>query len=264
MGVRVRTFDASSLGWGVQSTTILRLAENGVIPPIDAHFHGGTQCDGEETEEFKLKVMKRTSTPIIEVTRGNLGQDILKALETGERFSAIPTWCKGSDGKPAPINRQCTLDYKITPVRQAIKKHLGYEPQGKVREKVYLSIGFSIDERQRLRDSRVPWITNEFPLIDLWWHKQQCRDYLASDGFPNAPSSSCEFCPFKSNAEWRRLRENKSAWIRVCEFDEKIRNQPKLNQAQFLHRTLKPLHEADIESDDDQLDLRYCGGACGL
>ena len=52
-----------------------------------------------------------------------------------------------------------------------------------------------------------------------------CLTWLEAFGVPHeVQKSACVFCPFKSNAEWRRLRDTDPAgWARAVEVDNALR-----------------------------------------
>lgn len=255
-----------SLGWGVQSTALLMLAEEGKIEPFDAAFHADTMIEGEEVYAWRDRVAPRCKTPIVTSSYGDLGQDVLDGLKNGTRFANMPLWTLGKEGKPAPIQRQCTPDYKIMEVRRSMRKFLGYSPTDRIKERIELVIGFSIEEKERMAESEVNYIVNDFPLIyDLWWTRKNCSDYLGSIGLPNAPKSACYVCPFKSNAEWRRLRDHwPEEWQKAIAFDRAIRKHPGMRGDLYLHRDLMPLDQADLENDQFEMSFNCGAGGCGL
>ncbi len=143
--------------------------------------------------------------------------------------------------------------------------------------------GISLDEagrslriRQRL-ESR-PWITPVFPLIDQLMTRGDCLAWLQRFGVPHeVQKSACVFCPFKSNAEWRRLRDHDPVgWARACRVDDALRVEGnvvnrKLNQKLYVHRSCVPLAQAILGEAPDarqyHLGLNWtaeCAGMCGV
>ena len=76
---------------------------------------------------------------------------------------------------------------------------------------VSMSIGFSVDEIERVGPSRQRYVVNEYPLLELGWTRSDATQYLASRGFGETPRSACIGCPYHSNREWRRLQERSPA-----------------------------------------------------
>lgn len=86
------------------------------------------------------------------------------------------------------------------------------------------------------------------------------------------PRSACVFCPYRSNAECRHLRDTDTAgWARAVEVDEALRRPGtvtyrSLEQAIDLHRSCRPLAEADLGGRDmgGGVAVGKCEGMCGL
>ena len=92
-----------------------------------------------------------------------------------------------------------------------------------------------------------------------------CYKFFKEKNFPIPDKSSCVFCPYHSDKNWKDLKENHpEQWDQCIEVDEAIRDSSKrgLNDKMYLHRSLIPLK--DIEFADQQ-ELFMCEeGFCGL
>jgi hypothetical protein len=110
-------------------------------------------------------------------------------------------------------------------------------------------IGFSTDEIGRVSnrgDTR--YSRSRHPLLELNMSRQQCIDYLEARGWSDVAKSACLGCPFKSNAEWRRMRDtDPKAWAEVVAFDKSYRDAPGMDHQRFLHASCLPLDEAPID-----------------
>lgn len=276
-----------SFGAGTQSSAVLGLIEEGRLPPVDFAVFADTQCEPDEVYRWLEKITawaKRTR--IIVATKGNLMEDSLRAAGgAGMRIASLPLYTSGLRERAEPaegtefdavptvepeegmIRRQCTKEYKIDVVHQAVRRELGYIPRQRMKHKCEMLIAMSLEETIRMRDSREKWITNKYPLIfDVPMHRQQSIDYVASFGLGPPPRSSCMMCPFRSNSEWRHLREAEPHnFAKVLAFDDSIRELPRMHSQTFLHRSCKPLREVDLDTQSDQLDffLNECEGMCG-
>ena len=141
-------------------------------------------------------------------------------------------------------------------------------------------MGISYDEMQRAKDSRVPWKDHLFPflhdmchspMLDKPWRRWQIKDWLV-ENYPDihVPRSACIGCPYHDDSEWRRIRDDPKAWADAVEFDEAIRNQPRVKDGQaFLHRSCKPLAEVNLQTDVEQGQdllgfMGECDGMCGV
>ena len=97
--------------------------------------------------------------------------------------------------------------------------------------------------------------------------------YLKGKAIPHGvPRRACVFCPFKSNQEWRLLRDaDPAGWARAVEVDEALRRpgavaNRNLEQSIYLHRSCLPLVEVDLGGRDvgGGVAQDECEGICGL
>lgn len=258
-----------SFGAGTQSSALLGLIEEGRVPPVDFAVFADTQAEPDAVYDWLEKIRRWAKTPIIVATKGSIFADFLAfAIGTNKRASAIPFHTRHRQPlDPGVMPRQCTYDYKISVVHKAVRERLGYKPRQRVKHRVEMLIAMSLEEVGRMKDSREKWITNRYPLIfDVPMHRQQSIAYVQSLGLGVPPRSSCFMCPFHSNAEWKWLRDNEPLnWKKAVEFDHACRQLPRMESATFLHESLKPLDQADLEDSSNQLDLfqNECEGMCG-
>lgn len=129
-----------------------------------------------------------------------------------------------------------------------------------------------------------PWKAHVYPLLNEIWRpdrsietaaflparetRSDCGDWLARH-YPGRtfPRSACVGCPFRSNAEWRDMRDNRpEEWADACDFDEAMRAVDATGQSlrrktlvglPYLHRQLVPLRDADLGGSGES------GGGCG-
>lgn len=263
-----------SLGAGVQSTTLLFMAAHGEFgedyPKVAIFADTGWEpprvykhLDWVEKEAAKYGIK------VIRTAKGNLREDFLRAVQTGERVASIPCFVKNQDGSAGMLWRQCTQEYKINAIRRAIREYLGYGPRQRVKENVELWMGISIDEIQRVKTSQVKWIKNVYPLVDNGISRSDCIQWMKKHGYSEPPKSSCIGCPYHSDEYWLDLKINDlDSWRDAVEFDRKIRKLPKVNGEVYLHRSLKPLDEVEFSNNVKQLEFdlfaNECEGMCGV
>lgn len=114
-------------------------------------------------------------------------------------------------------------------------------------ESCRLMLGMSLDESRRVQNSDVKWITNTYPLIDLWVQRSDCLRIVREMGWPEPPRSACWMCPNMSNQEWREIRENQPQdWMQAVAMDRDIRSR---DPHAFLHLSGVPLEDADLSAD---------------
>lgn len=256
-----------SLGAGVQSTALLLLAAKGVIPKFDAAIFADTgwepQYVYDHLDRIEREIAAPAGIPILRVSSGNIRSD---ALDPTHRFASMPLYVKNLDGGDGMTRRQCTAEYKIKPIKRAVRDLLGYPHPTPVPRGVFAqqSIGISRDEFHRAKDSDVKYVKHVFPLLDLpgsadgreGWTREDCLRYLRVEGWGETPKSACTGCPFHGNRQWRDLRDNHpEEWADAVEFDAAIRGgsaranatgSPLLGEA-YLHRSRLPLSIAPID-----------------
>jgi hypothetical protein len=278
-----------NLGAGVQSTTVYLMYLRGEITPqIECAIFADT---GEEPAAIYRHLdwlRSLNGPPIVTVGIGKLGDDLQRGRNsTGQRFASIPAYTAAHEGhKIGIVRRQCTREYKIDP----IERHIRGEILGMARGQrvpngvtVHQAYGISMDEagrsiriRNRLADRR--WIEPVFPLLDRQMTRGDCYQWLQKFGVPHeVQKSACVFCPFKSNAEWKRLRDtDPEGWRRAVEIDNALRIpgnvvNRNLDQKLYVHVSCVPLEKAVLGFDEDPrqyyLGLNWtaeCAGMCGV
>ena len=275
-----KEFHVLNLGAGVQSTVLYLM---GMQRELDHPFNAAIFADpGDEPEAVyrHLDWLESLGGPeIIRASRGCLADDLKNGRDGTTSFSSIPAFTSVVRGENLGIiQRQCTRDYKARVVEQTIRRKLvGLKPRQRMPDGVRVCqyFGFSFDEpgraaRTRGRFHAVPWGRCEFPLIDEKMTRGDCLRWLDEFGVPHeTPRSACVFCPFHSNAEWRRVKRSPKDWERACEVDEMLRepgsvvNQD-LGHELFVHRSCRPLREANLDEDQKTMFDIECEGGCGL
>jgi hypothetical protein len=261
-----------SLGAGVQSSTLALMFATGEFDYApDVAIFADTQAEPQHVYDWldTLEVLIGGAFPIVRVTAGNLATDLTNATSTGKRVATPPVYTRKPDGSSGPLMRQCTVDYKVDPIIRAIREIVGAETRRTVRVPVEQLFGISLDEVQRMRDSRWSWITNRYPLIDRGMSRFDCLTWMERHGYPKPPKSACWFCPYKSDASWRQLRDEcPDEWAKAIAFDRAIRTGlPGVRNEAYLHRSLKPLDEANISSAEENGQMNFlndCEGMCGV
>ena len=277
-----------NLGAGVQSTTVYLMYLRGEIEPgIDCAIFADTGEEPTAVYAHLRWLQTLGGPPIIVRSIGRLGDDLkLGRNSTGERFASIPAFTAATEGaKAGMVRRQCTKEYKIEVIERFIRREmLALRPRQRVAKdtRVVQVYGISLDEsgrsiriRDRLRSHK--WITPEFPLIDQGMTRGDCLKWLAAFGTPHeVQKSACVFCPFKSNAEWRRLRDtDPTGWARAVDVDNGLRLEGtvanrKLDQKLYVHRSCVPLEKANLGDPNPRqyhLGLNWtseCAGMCGV
>ncbi len=136
-------------------------------------------------------------------------------------------------------------------------------------------IGISLDEVSRMKPSREPWCVHRFPLIEMEMTRHDCFLWMKRAKFPEPPRSACTYCPFHSDHEWRRLKQDEpGAFAEAVKFERDLQKlhagfpmNGRSNGIPFLHDSLKPLGEVDFSLDERQGSMKFineCEGMCGV
>lgn len=186
--------------------------------------------------------------------------------------SLVPAFVANPDGTRGIMGRSCTADKKIAPLLRK-QKEIGQVPRGCKEPRVVTWIGISLDEVTRMKPSRDKWATNRWPLIEKDMTRHDCLRWMERNGYPKPPRSACVFCPFHSDHEWRRLKnEEPQEFERAAKFERDLqevkRRSTNLNVVPFLHGSLKPLDQVDFTTDVQRGQIDFfqneCEGMCGV
>lgn len=262
-----------SYGGGTQSTALLLMALkgeiNGVIP--DYIIFSDTGWEPKSIYDWIDKVnnyIKKTfEREIIFTNGGNIREDLLNAVKYGKRVASLPFYTLSDDGERGMVMRQCTMEYKIQPIKRKIKELLGYKKNEKVKEIVHMWKGISTDEIQRVKPMKEKWLVAEHPLVDIVnMDRSACIAYVEREGLGTPAKSSCIGCPFHDDTMWLDMKKNDpESWEDAVYIDKQIRRMPKLDSECYLHKSCKPLDEVDLNENQITLDdfINECEGFCG-
>lgn len=263
-----------SLGAGVQSSTLALMAAHGEITPMpDAAIFADTGAEPQEVYDWLDYLETKLPFPVYRVSAGSLTEkqkELKVSKKTGNVYmrAMIPFYVEGA----GIFGRRCTADFKVSPITRKLRQLAGiYGKQCK--ELAVISwLGISTDEIQRCKLQVEPWQDFRHPLIeDVAMSRADCLEWMKNHGYPEPPRSACFYCPFHSNAEWRRLTPEK--FEEAAKFEDEI-NEIAAQQTGtarhkgrlFLHPDRIPLREVVLD-DDRQLELSFndeCAGMCGL
>ena len=272
-------YNVLNLGAGVQSSCLALMAAKGEVGPMpDFAVFADTQAEPKNVYDWLDWLEKQLPFPVIRVTNGNLTDEQLKLRTTKDGRAYIkrltPVFGLSPNGDVvAAIGRKCTADYKIKPIIKHIRNACGIT-HGQKEITVTQWIGISYDEMQRMKDPAVKWTQHRWPLVEKKMRRSHCIDWMKNNGYPEPPRSACYYCPFHSDEEWRRLRDNDPEHFKkAIEFDYAMREvgkqQNSLRMEMFLHRQCLPLDKINFDSEEDKGQLNFdfqaeCEGMCGI
>lgn len=275
-----------SLGAGVQSSTMALMAATGELPRPHCAIFADTGDEPTAVYEWLDWLESAISNPLLadhpfpiyrvrHKSNVPLSQEALKlrlSKKSGKTYleNMIPGWFVGADGHAGMMGRHCTRNFKITPIRTKARELLG----GKTRPgAVEMCIGISTDEAIRMKPSPVKYITHTWPLIDAGMSRQDCLRWMKANGHPTPPRSACVYCPYHSNQEWLRLKEqDPEGFARAVKFEKAyseaaVKSTALHTTSVHFHKSLLPLDQCDFtDGDPNQLDLfgNECEGMCGV
>ncbi len=262
-----------SLGAGVQSTTMALMAAHGEITPMpDAAIFADTGWEPRAVYQHLewLRSPNVLPFPVHVVNNGNIRDNIRSRLNTtGGRFAAVPWFTVNEDGSHGMGRRQCTSEFKLTPIMWHIRSLLGVSRRARIApDSVMVWIGISTDEATRMRPARQRYMVNCWPLIEKGMARRDCVRWLETHDYPPAPKSACIGCPFHSDATWRYMRDHEpDEFADAVLADQQLRSGPArgINATEYMHAQRVPLSQVDLDSGG-QLDLwdAECEGMCGL
>lgn len=312
-----------NLGAGLQSSVLLLMSIRGELPRLDLAVFADTRYEPPAVYEH-LDWLKGQAAaaglPLVTLSVGDLRANAIafrRFMQADGPQSNVPLFVRNPDGSQGRLTRQCTVDYKITPIERRLKREvLGLKPGRRLPTEPLVRCWFGIttDECQRasypgrwvsrkatrrglFADEEVRervwkpdrWKVHYYPFLGLEMHAgRRCvslkgaptMDRRAVAGWAQArhperrfPRSACVCCPFRSDREWRQMRDDDPAtFADACRFDEEVRaadragaeDRRKMVGEVYVHRSMVPLAMADLSDDEggglyDSCETGMCG-----
>lgn len=269
MSVQLRIL---SLGAGVQSTTLALMSARGDLPRVDCAVFADTGWEPQAVYRHLEWLEAQLPFPVHRARRrgADLGDHAVAIATSDVTRTASPPWFTADPKGMLP--RQCSKEFKVRVIGQKVRELLGLRPGQRGPREVVVEqwIGISSDEMQRMKEAEQRFVRNAFPLVDLRMQRRHCLDWLRERQYPRPPKSSCIFCPYRGNEQWRDLRDNfPDDWQRAVAFDAAIR--PGffgMGGTAYVHRQCVPLDQVDLSTAEDRgqgnLFLHECEGMCGV
>ncbi|WP_225229435.1 hypothetical protein [Paenibacillus gallinarum] len=274
---RDEIYHVLSFGGGTQSSHLLEQHFRGEIH-YDYIVFSDTGAEPEFIHE-QVKWWQRrqqeigNKTPFI-ITRhsnmsGGLEEMLMRWILTDYQRFQMPVYCSSLDRKTGEIKpagmmpRQCTVDFKIIPVKQAVRRAVlqkhGLKSNQKMPANVgfIIDIGFSYDEIRRINTDQSPqfqYIRLAYPLVEENLTTADSIHFLEVNQFPTR-RSRCYLCPFNCDGDrdigmdWDEIIEAEPlSFLKACWFDAELRRVQLggtkiMNSIPYLHYSRRPLAE---------------------
>lgn len=167
------------------------------------------------------------------------------------------------------LGRQCTMNYKIKPVMDLLRKEFNASSKNKVGQ----WLGITTDEISRMKSSNIKASILMYPLIDLGMSRDDCEEYLLDRGSIIPQKSACLGCPYHSDKTWRELSDEEIEDVGEYEEDmiqmianSDLKYKPYFANGLRVQRHMIPIldwfAEKNNESDNDE-DGSPCMGIAG-
>ena len=276
-----------SWGGGVQSTTLSELCISrdprllevtaGVLPDVFLFSDVGDEPAAVYAHIAKMRPrIEAAGFEFRIVTKGEvLSEHVIERATSGRKNISMPPMYVKREKTPGnmPVRRSCTFDFKARVLDKAAKSFFGIRRVTKkwVRENDPVShwIGISTDETRRAKWSVDPWRIFWHPLLEMGFSRTDCTDFLKSRGIV-APRSACVYCPFHSDAEWRRVKAVPADWAATIAFEKGVHAAwdatgtiAGLRTKPYLHKSRQPIELVAFDGSDENED-EECSGNCGL
>ena len=104
-----------------------------------------------------------------------------------------------------------------------------------------------------MKPSGVKWQELHRPLLfDIPMTRAQCYEAVRRAGLPEPPKSSCWMCPYRGDAQWKRLKEHyPEDFAKAIQLDREISERDERGGV-FLHRKRVPLSEVDFSEVEER------------
>ena len=249
-----------SSGGGTQSSAIAALIVQGKLPKPDFVVIADTGREAPSTWEY-LDAVVRPALAGVGVDVHRIGQEWASANDKGvftlTGHLLIPAF-SNQTGTPSKLTNFCTDKWKVR-VRDR-----WLAAQGVKRKNAVKWIGFSFDEQrrwQRMMDGEeYKRGLIRFPLVELRLRRQDSINIVERMGWPKPPRSRCWMCPNQSDYEWAEVKTDwPDKFAEAIALDESIRER---DPHAFLHSSVKPLKDANLDKPDDLFSGSCPSGEC--
>ena len=97
-----------------------------------------------------------------------------------------------------------------------------------------------------------------------------CLEWMEKHGYPRPPRSACVYCPYHSDTEWLKLKEESpDEFEKAVQFERRLWETAAtrgVKTREFLHGDRIPLDQVEFKDGRRQADMfnNECEGLCGV
>lgn len=239
-----------SFGGGVNTVALMILLIRDGFPLDEVVFAdtGGEMPETYDYLHIASKYLEQREIPFRVVANRIKGRDLYDTSWNRRVF-------------PSVVWRWATRDFKVRPIHQYYRSLDAHINQ---------YVGIAWDEIERMKDSRVNYVTNIYPLIDQKMTRDDCIEVIGSEGLPIPVKSGCYFCPFNSLDRWAWIHDSHpDLFEKAILLEENSKHFPSQRLSDQVYRnrqkvTMRELGERLTEKALQELELvqQPCGSEC--
>ncbi len=254
-----------SCGGGTQSCAIGALIVQGRLPKPDISVIADTGREMPTTWQYLDAVLRpalaNVGVEIVRIQKSEWAYDWGRELFATSGQLMIPAYTSQS-GYDSKLPAFCSKAWK----QEAVDRWLS-KTQNITRKNYIKWIGFSRDEKSRIlrMQSSEDWKAGlvRFPLHDdVPLRRHEAIKVVEDIGWPKPPRSRCYDCPNQSDMEWSEVKSDyPELFASAIERDETMRQR---DPHAFLHSSVKPLRDANLDPKEDLFSAGCASGECFL
>lgn len=253
-----------SSGGGTQSCAISVLILQGKLPRPDYVVISDTGREMPTTWQYLDSVVrpafKAIGLEVHRVKRSEFASPWGRKLFATSGDLMIPAF-SNQNGKPSKLSAFCSGAWKS----ETIDRWFSIT-QGLTRSKYVKWIGFSFDETTRIlrmqKGKEFKKGLIRFPLVEIPTRRHEAIEIVEKYGWPEPPRSRCFDCPNQSDKEWHQVKTIfPPLFKKAIQRDEQIRER---DAHAFLHSSIAPLKDADLNPEEDLFSAGCSSGECFL